>query len=201
MIELLDPTTSGLKLHKYIVGHLERLEQISSDCGFLLEIGMGDMNGSTLAFRRGMTRNRKSDRLWISVDNEDRRFVPFEDGDATLGVPRKSLVPDFDFWHFVQGNSGIPSTVDSVLKICGVRKADVIFIDTDHTYEHLTRELSPECWPRVAHSKTVWLFHDTYSLPGGQRHPLTNAAEEFARRIGRVYTDISKESNGLGGIL
>lgn len=155
------------------------LREFARNSSFVLEIGVDTGDGSTLAFTEGMEQRGGEDRLFVSVD-----ILP----DYILHRPQ---VP---YWHFVVGDS---RAVDTLLQVSGIshgRKADLIFIDTHHTPEQISKELV--VWQHMAKPSTTWLFHDTYMM--GQYNVMTDAIKEFASTHGWIYEDYSTEGHGLG---
>lgn len=156
-------------------------EHARNSNGFVLEIGAGKGDGSTIAIQEGLSNHPNP--VHVTVDIED---------DMTL------YKPSVYWWHFVKGDSTLLYTllmVDDITRIY-LRKPGLIFIDTFHQYQHLKREL--ELWQSVADKNTVWLFHDTWMC--GEYNKMTDACKEFARDNGRVYEDLITEAHGLGRI-
>jgi hypothetical protein len=56
----------------------------------------------------------------------------------------------------------------------------IIYIDTEHSYECLSREL--EIWQALGNEKTLWVFHDTVGFPA-----MTQALYEAVAPGGRFY--------------
>jgi cephalosporin hydroxylase len=156
--------------------HLTEAARLSN--GFVLEIGAGVGDGSIAAFANGLEQRGGDDRLHISVDIKDR-------------LRDKPEVP---YWYYIIGDSREPETAEMVKTVAGGRIPGVLFIDTDHYYEHMAREL--EVWKVLAGEETVWLFHDTW-IWGIYNH-MTEAIKEFAVKEGWVYDDWSTEIHGLG---
>ncbi len=149
----------------------------AKDPDFVLEIGPAQGNGSTIAIQDGL--DKISRPLHISVDIRDYMEVK----------------PTYECWHLVLGDSRDLETLFKVKAICGSeRKPDVIFIDTDHTYEQMKAEL--EIWGRFAKESTVWLFHDTWM--NHEYNNMTDAIKEYALANGLVYKDLTLDSHGLG---
>jgi cephalosporin hydroxylase len=159
---------------------MPRLQEFASKAGFVLEIGCGAGNGSCRAFRRGLALSPAKDKLHISVD--------IMDGHPCYDRPTES------YWHKVTGDSRDRATAEAVKAICGDRRADIIFIDTDHTYEMMEKELPN--WAEFAHDGTIWLFHDTWMF--GCFNEMQNAIKEFSERNGWRFDEITRESHGLG---
>ena len=162
-----------------IAVHMPFLEACASKAGIILEIGVGHGNGSTRAFARGMERSQHKVKMQIGVD-----FDP----------ERPQLKPE-KYWYEVHGPSEDPETAAKVEKqILEGRKADIIFIDTDHTYEQMEKELP--IWAQFSKSETLWIFHDTWMWD--VYNHMTDAIKKFAGREGWVFNDYSREAHGLG---
>lgn len=163
-----------------IAMHMPALEVAASTARFIIELGCGDGNGSLRALARGFRRSPRAE-LYCSVD---------------LRIDRpKSDQPTEAWWHLIHGDTADKATMEQAEILAGEQlDADLIFIDTNHTYEHLAREL--ELWSYLAEEGTTWLFHDTWM--NGQYNPMTDAIKDFAGRKGLTYSDLSRECNGLG---
>lgn len=144
---------------------------------FVLEIGTGRGDGSTIAIQEGL--DGRDGALHVSVDVNDR-----------LDLYR----PDAPWWHLVLGNSRYPSTLADVVAIAGDRKPGLIYIDTEHTYDHMREELP--LWDQIADDGTMWLFHDTYMF--SCYNLMTDAIREFAAANNWAYDDFRTEPHGLG---
>jgi predicted SAM-dependent methyltransferase len=106
--------------------------------------------------------------------------------------------PARTWWHIVYGDTRDYSTREKVEEMCAFMKRvpDIIYIDTDHTYEHMQREL--EVWSPLADAHTVWLFHDTWMF--GPYNHMTDAIKEYAAAHALTFFDLTHESHGLGMI-
>ncbi|NBW22791.1 MAG: hypothetical protein EBR82_84080 [Caulobacteraceae bacterium] len=85
--------------------------------------------------------------------------------------------PERSYWSFVQGDSREDDTVYEVQKMLPHENTTtpsgnpdakmvcpgIIYIDTEHSYECLKREL--EIWPDIGDEKTLYVFHDTVGFP------------------------------------
>jgi GT2 family glycosyltransferase/predicted O-methyltransferase YrrM len=93
---------------------------------------------------------------------------------------------DTPLWRFVQRSSVDPATVDAVI---GNEEIDVLFVDTDHTYEQCAAELA--LWGgRV--KKGGWIVgHDPETFPGVRR-----AFEEYAAATRQRLTVVTP-NNGM----
>jgi len=156
------------------------MEALASRSTYVLELGVGNGNGSTRAFLRGLKRSAATGKLFISVDNDTTR-------------PQER--PDVEYWYPVYGDSRDQDTLLKVDLISMSRPPDVLYIDTEHTYEQMQREL--EVWSPLAAFNTLWMFHDVHML--GTYNHMTDAIKEFAERTGKwVYQTMDEDSHGLG---
>lgn len=150
--------------------------------GFVLELGPGKGDGSTVAFDDALSikaiDNGPEGNLHITVDQLDY-------------MDQK---PERDWWHLVIGDTRDRNTLLKVERIALGRCPGLIFVDTEHTPEQIAVEL--ELYSTMADEDTVWLFHDTYMF--GIYNPMTDAIKEFANKHGWVYDDVSTEPHGLG---
>lgn len=164
-----------------IAAHMPVLTEYARNASFVLELGIGQGDGSTAALVQGLMESKAVNPLMISVDREAEGFVR----------------PAAPFWCFVQGDTTDKETMIDVGELSWGRSADLIFIDTEHTPEQIWRELS--LWNWLASRSTIWLFHDTWMM--GEYNPMTDAIKEYAARNGWRYDDLSKESHGLGRMM
>jgi cephalosporin hydroxylase len=160
--------------------YMPLMKYIAAGSSFILEIGVDGGNGSTRAFSQGLQLRDSPRNLHISVDLNTNA--------PTIEKPSDS------WWHMVHGDSADPATADRVAEICGDRKADVIFIDSLHTEEHMAKEL--EVWKRFSDCQTLWLFHDTWQ--DGSFGAVTPAITKFAAAEGYEFADFCQESHGFG---
>lgn len=164
-----------------IAAHMAVLEGYARNCRVLIEIGAEHGTGSTHAFRCGFEAN-SDPKAWVTVDWKDQ-IDPW-------------CRPRFPFWKFILGDSRLPETIFAADRQLGFWKADVIFIDTDHNYGQMEKELA--AWKNLAAPNCTWLFHDTHM--NNQYNPMTNAILEFAERENLQYTQLSTECHGLGAM-
>jgi len=75
-------------------------------------------------------------------------------------------------------------------------KIDVLYVDSDHSYEHVLQEL--EVWGRL--NPTAIFVHDLLD-PNNQRAPPYFACEEYAKRTGRGFFAMEHFPCGLGVFL
>jgi predicted O-methyltransferase YrrM len=139
--------------------------------GNILELGVrGGVSTSALLY--GVEAN--GGHVW-SVDIDPRCEAAFR------GHPQ---------WTFVAADSADIITIDE--KGNAPFHYDILFIDTDHSYERLGRELS--LWGPCVRDGGLILMHDVIAFP-----EMARAADEYASGRGFVYT-VRPGSNGLGVI-
>lgn len=163
---------------------LPLVEEKAKNANFILEIGCAFGDGSTTTFKKVMEENRRKNKLYISVDLED------------------VIIPEYRpvgyWWHIILGDSRSLETLEKVQDLAKGKLADIIFIDTEHNYNIMEKEL--EVWKNIAHKDTVWLFHDTWM--SGKYNPMTDAIKKFSVENPKWrYEDLSRENNGLGALL
>ncbi|NBW20399.1 MAG: hypothetical protein EBR82_71770, partial [Caulobacteraceae bacterium] len=119
--------------------HMVRLADLAAECnGVIVEVGSGCGDGSTHAFDLGLAENPNEFKRHISVN-----LHPVGGG----------WEPERSYWSFVQGDSREDDTVMRAdLKIAECEQTyakgiGIIYIDTEHSYECLKREL--EIWPDI----------------------------------------------------
>lgn len=124
------------------------------------------------------------------------------DGQMWSADINESQVPDywsgFPSWHFLQGDSVSPAVLRWMPK-----RADVVFMDTSHTFEQQLAELRKYV-PRVKAGGTV-LIHDTQCVPldnfasdsfiakTGPEGPVTDALDAFCEESGLTWTNRHSE--------
>jgi len=167
-----------------IAAHMPVLEELASRSAVILELGTGFGNGSTRAIAKGLARSTKPDKLWVSVD-----FDPARPEEPPQGV---------DCWHLVHGRTEDRLTVGRVCPwmLSTESPLDLLFIDTDHTYKQMQREL--ELWAgSFATLETIIVAHDTWMF--GVYNDMTEAIKKWAfEHPGWEYFDYSLDSHGLG---
>jgi cephalosporin hydroxylase len=157
------------------------LSEYASRSRTIIEIGVGKGNGSTRAFAAGRTPGG----IHILVDCSAENLNLAHREERLVG---KSRVRTFC------GNSRDAVFVARVKKYLRT-VPNLIFIDTEHTKEHLAAEL--RVWAPIAGPGTTWLFHDTWMW--GSYNPMTDAIHEFiADHPEWEYADLTRESHGLG---
>lgn len=173
-------------MSKYdIDNYMPILSDMAAACegGYVLELGVGQLDGSTAAFIEGLKR-------WQKIQAAHQPLMVSVDWQMDFTNPQ--LNPELpSWWHFVLGSTLDPQTFKFV---SAYRSPDIIFIDTEHSYEQMSAELA--LWGRLTNRYTTWLFHDTYMF--GQYNHMTDAIKEYAAASGWVYDDVSVEAHGLG---
>lgn len=155
------------------------LEELASYCDSLVEIGCGHGNGSTRSFERGLKRSITTGcaRHYMVDIDPDRPHIKPE-------VIHGSYHPSY--YCLDSSKERMPADISWFL-------ADLLYIDTEHTYEHLNKEL--DLWFALENEYMLYVFHDTWMF--GQYNPMTDAIKERAHS-GWTYLDWTKESHGLG---
>jgi len=169
-----------------ISGHMGFLEKCASRAGTILEIGVGHGNGSTRAFARGLKRSEPIDGIKFHLGVDCDKDRPQCGGPDVMVYGRSESLETLsrveDIWDKAAGG-----------KINAF--ADIIFIDTDHTFVQLSREI--KVWTWFADPGTLWIFHDTWM--NGERNRMTDAILEWVEANPEwEFIDYSREWNGLG---
>jgi hypothetical protein len=195
-----DATKPGFEMPTHemrpdVVGLLPLLYELARRATHVLEIGCGNLNGSSQAFLQGLAEYRSHplhDPRFVSVDLHDPAGFPL-DGSWYAGYPALARC---GFWDYVRGDSREPETVRQAQRSLGA-KPDVVYIDTEHTYEQMAAEL--DLWmPLVGTPGTLWLFHDTWM--SGEYNTMTDAIKERCPDT-HAYADLRVDSNGLGALV
>src|SRR5512135_1471238 len=132
-----------LAVHSDIIDHLQFMHDTVLRYPDPVVIEMGVRTGnSTAALLTAVTRHGHGE-LWSADLNEPRVPASWHD------IPA---------WHFMQGDSASPGVLAWMPE-----KADVVFMDTSHTYDQQLAELRAYV-PRVRPGGTV-LVHDTQCVP------------------------------------
>ena len=100
-------------------------------------------------------------------------------------------------WTFLQGDDlkiALPEESPGV-----PLRPDVLFIDTDHTYEHTLAELRRYV-PLVGEGGVV-LMHDTLLTWDHREYQVAKALDTYCAETGRSWAEISEGRYGLGEIL
>ncbi len=167
-----------------IWSHIERLADFAAmSNGVIVEVGSGCGDGSTHAFELGLRVNPAKYTRHISVN-----LHPVGGG----WEPQEN-------WKFIQGDSRECPTVEGVrLSLLGYIPG-IIYIDTEHSYDCLRREL--EIWPDLGDEKTLYLFHDVQGFSC-----LMDAINETIAPGGRFHDThdfllIDPDCSGLGALV
>ena len=162
--------------------HMPFLEELASKASVILELGCGKGNGSTRALSRGMRRSAAERKVMATVD-------------CNPSGPDER--PPDPWWFLFTADSRSSDTFWRVWNLVveqPFRRADLIFIDTDHTKAQVEAELN--LWFPLGSSGATWVFHDTWMM--GEYNPMTDAIKEFAASHGLEFIDYSRECHGLG---
>jgi hypothetical protein len=158
--------------------HVPVLKSLAKECNSVIEMGVRSMV-SSWGILQGLSENPSSLRSYLGIDINRPSIESFE--------LAKRLAQDcgiaFDFW---QANN---MTID-------IESTDLLFIDTYHTYLHLTYELekfSPKVNKYIAMHDTSWPYGDMDEGPCGNdsiypqefdrtKRGLWNAVVDFLER-------------------
>jgi hypothetical protein len=137
--------------------HLPTLKRYAEDCEHITEMGVREAN-STFGFLMGKPK------VMISID-----ILPLEQfGNEESAIKKIASDNGVDF-HFILANT---------LEI-EIGETDLLFLDTDHTYEQVKKELSLH----GNKSKKYIIFHDTTTFANGgfekDEIGIWSAIEEF----------------------
>ena len=152
--------------HPNINEFLAILEEAAK--GNILELGSRD-GVSTDAFLKGV---EKRGGMVYSVDCDEAWK------DAWTGHPQ---------WKFVHAFS---NEQEKILAAGVPKELDVVFLDTEHSYELTKKELN--LWVPKLKPDGILMIHDTRQFP-----ELRRAVEEYAKEHGLI-TEFKEESTGLG---
>jgi cephalosporin hydroxylase len=97
----------------------------------------------------------------------------------SIDLDARPPIGEWDHWTFIQGSDMDPAIV------AGLPKADIVFIDTSHLYEHTVAELNVYRWLVRSGGKIV--LHDTELVrpegaPAFPRFPVKTAVAEFCEQ-------------------
>lgn len=174
--ELRQEFKNRLVLHSDIIDHLQFMHDtvLKYTAPVVIEMGVRTGN-STCALLTGAI--EKQGELWSADINEPQVLADW------LKIPA---------WHFMQGDSVSPKVLDWMPK-----QADVVFMDTSHTFEQQLAELRAYV-PRVKPGGTV-LVHDTQCVPLDNfesdsfyptpepEGPVTDALNAFCKETGLTW--------------
>ena len=166
-----------------IWSHMERLADFAKFCSRpLVEVGSGCGDGSTHAFDLGRQKAHESTQH-ISVN-----LHPVGGGWEPINGQ----------WKFIQGDSREISTVEAVKELLEDTPG-IIYIDTEHTYATLKREL--EIWLQIADEDTLYLFHDVVGFPEMTVALLEAVAPGGSLHDTHYYLLIEETCSGLGALV
>ena len=140
----------------------------------VLELGVRSGN-STSAF---LAAAQKVNGTVMSVDMETSPFPPQWEQSG--------------IWTFIQGN-------DLFIDLTAVPCPDILFIDTNHEYDHTLAELSRYV-PLVKPGGTV-LMHDTLLTWDHPEYEVAKALDAYCASAGLIWAEISSGKYGLGQIM
>lgn len=157
-----------------IVGHLPRFVEFVQLLGAQHVIELGTRTGvSTIAWLHGL--EQTGGRL-TSIDIDER-----------------PPIGEHEHWTFIQG--------DDLEVLDRLEPAEIVFIDTSHTYDQTLAELHLYRW--LVKPGGVMLLHDTelpsVGVPTDPPYPVRSAIEEFVAATGYEWHNIPG-SWGLGVI-
>lgn len=157
------------KIPSDINEHLPTLAKLASECESIVELGVRYCV-STFAFIEG------NPKKLVCIDiNHPSFYIPQEGGKHFAEVERLCKEKDIDF-QFIQA---------STLEI-EIEPTDLLFIDTDHTYNQLSQELKLH----GNKAKKYIVMHDTTSCP-----ELNQAIDEFLKDNPRWKVKMVYENN------
>ena len=132
--------------------HVPVLKSLAKECSSVIEMGMRSMV-SSWGILQGLSENPSSSRSYVGIDINS---PPIESLELAKHLANDFGI-SFDFW---QANN---MTVD-------IEPTELLFIDTYHTYLHLTYELekfSPKVTKYIAMHDTSWPYGESDEGPNG----------------------------------
>lgn len=150
-----------------IYEHIPVLKQLSKECESVIEIGVREAV-STWGILKGLAENKKTKKSYLGID------LCYPSCLLQLSSISEGVAVDFDFWKANDMEIDIPMT-------------DMLFIDSLHTYCHLTYELETFS-PKVRKYITM---HDT-SAPWGNQDD-----DAYDGNYAEYPTHINKQKRGL----
>ena len=166
-----------MQIREEILELLKLLSEIKPKV--ILEIGTA--NGGTLfLFTRVASENAKI----ISIDLPKGMFGG---GYPDWKIPLyKSFALSSQEIHLIRADSHDPATLNKVKKILNGRKADLLFIDGDHTYEGVKKDF--EMYSPLVKNGGIIVFHDI--VPGPEEN--VGGVPEFWRNIKEIMKNYNK---------
>lgn len=159
-----------------IVEHIPILKKLAQECSSVTEIGLRDMN-STWGILQGLSENSKNERLYTGIDLDQ---PPSKIFNLAQRLARENGI---DF-RFIQAND---MEID-------IEPTDLLFIDSMHTYCHLTYELekfSSKALKYIAMHDTdePWGFIDDFQQYFGDRSEYPVGIDRNKRGLWRAVVD------------
>ena len=114
---------------------------------------------------------------------------------TSIDIDEQPAIGEHDAWTFIQGSDLDPAVVSQL------EPAEIVFIDTSHTYEQTRAELA--LYRHLVKPGGVMLLHDTElmcpldSPPSDPVYPVRVAMLEFCAAEGLEH-ELVRENNGLG---
>jgi predicted O-methyltransferase YrrM len=142
--------------------------------------------------------------LGVRTGNSTAAFLAAADGaggrvwsaDISPPVTDTSSWEASGVWTFLHGDD-LTVTPEEVPGV--PLRPDVLFIDTNHEYEHTLAELR-KFVPMIA-AGGIALMHDTLLTWDRPEYQVARALDEFCGETRRAWTEISEPPYGLGQIL
>lgn len=113
----------------------------------------------------------------------------------SIDLYHKDPLPNHERISYLQGSSVSPEIIDKVAKIVGKNKKVLVILDSDHSKEHVEKEL--EIYSEFIRKGDLLIVEDTF-LGGHPSHPEygegpTEAIEKFLHGNDEFYIDRSYE--------
>lgn len=113
---------------------------------------------------------------------------------TSIDLSPRPEIDDYDRWTFIQGDDMDEAIVSTL------EPAEIVFIDTSHTYEHTVAEL--ERYRHLVKPGGVIVLHDTENripldAPLRPLYPVKRAIKEFVETHGLTWFNY-QNNNGLG---
>ena len=159
-----------------IYEHIPVLHSLAQQCTSVTEIGLRDMN-STWGVLQGLNENSKQNRVYTGIDLE---HPPHQIFNLAQRLAKENGIE----FNFVQAND---MDID-------IQPTDLLFIDSLHTYAHLTYELekfSPKALKYIAMHDTdePWGFIDDFQQYFGDRSEYPSTIDRNKRGLWQAVVD------------